>query len=297
MITDSSIPSAATIGNFDGVHRGHSLVAATLIDLARERNLRPMAVTFDNHPLALVDPSRAPKALLTPDEKRQRLADLGLTPLMMHFDQKLRMMSAKEYMIFLRDRYNVKLILLGFDNRFGHDRTAGIPEYREAGKHCGVEIAVAPEIPGISSSAIRKMLAAGNISGANDALGYEYTLHGIVTHGKKLGRTIGFPTANLLPEESLLIPAGGVYTGKAILDTGETFPAMINIGSRPTVGDNLPATVEAHLDGFEGDLYNRPMRLSFSSRLRDERKMQSMDELRSQLASDLDTLRRHFSTT
>lgn len=292
---DTRATRIAAIGMFDGVHRGHLHLLHTLATIARREGMEPVVVTFANHPRQLLHPGDAPGLLTAPDERRRRLTATEATGVvMLTFDDTLRRMSAADFLTMLRDLYNIKAVLLGFNNHFGHDHPATREDYDRLGEETGVHIFHAGEyrnsISGkVSSSVIRRLLAEGDIAAANLLLGYRYRIVGRVVHGKELGRTIGFPTANIEPlDPHCMVPADGVYAVSAILPDGSTFPAMVNIGHRPTV-DN-PATalrsIEAHIIGFNGDIYGSVVSIAFVRFLRKERKFATLDELRAQLTID-----------
>ena len=278
---------AAAVGTFDGVHLGHSAVLGHLVRLAEERGLDPVAITFDRHPLSLIAPQRAPLAISTVDKKSELIAAKGVTPIVVPFDDDLRSTTARDWMKMLHDRYDVRLLVVGYDNTFGSDGvTLSISDYKEIGRHTGIEVVEAPFVEGISSSAIRKAISSGNIAEANRMLGRRFSLPGIVVEGNKLGRTIGFPTANILPGPGLVVPANGVYAATVSLPGGMKREAVVNIGVRPTVrrGNNL--TVEAHILDWKGDLYGHPLTIAFAGRLRDEIRFNSIDALRVQIEKD-----------
>ena len=285
--------TAAVVGMFDGVHRGHRHLLGELAALAAARGLRPLAVTFTDHPLTCIRPGDAPRLLSLPDEKRAMIESLGIETAMLDFTPQLRNMSASEFLAMLRRRFGTESMLLGFNNRFGHDAPAELGDYvalaREEGitLEGGTEFGL-PDGGGVSSSAVRRALAAGDAELAADMLGRMYTLAGIVEGGRQLGRTIGFPTANIAPESARkLVPAPGVYAAVASLPGGEELPAMVNIGSNPTVGgDAGRQTMEAHIIGFDGNLYGQMVRLGFAARLRDERRFPSVEALAAQLRAD-----------
>lgn len=280
-------PSAAAIGTFDGVHLGHAEVLSTLCKAADERGLNPLAFTFDRHPLELIAPQRAPKAITTIAKKEDLLRIAGVKPVVVSFDEDLRETTAKEWMALLRNKYDVRLLVVGYDNTFGSDGVnLSIADYRKIGKELGIDVVEAPLVAGVSSSAVRKAIAAGNISSANEMLGRHFLLPGTVVRGNQLGRTIGFPTANILPEPGLVIPGNGVYAAKAVLPDGKKMPAMVNIGVRPTIRRGNEQTVETHIIGWEGDLYGEEISIIFFSRLRDEQQFNSIDSLRRQLELD-----------
>lgn len=285
---------AATIGTFDGVHLGHRTVLNELSAIAADRALTPAVVTFDRHPLSLMAPERAPRQLLSADWKTRLLRRTGFETIVFPFDARLRTLTAREFMQLLHSRYGVRTLLIGHDNRFGSDARSGSFEiYRTIGSEFGIEVLPAPVAEGISSSAIRCDLREGRMEEANSKLGYKYTLGGIVMPGKQLGRTLGFPTANSVPTDPLkLVPAQGVYAAEALTADGEIFPAMVNIGRRPTVDSKeAPISIEAHLLDFNGDLYGSQLLLRFSRRLRDEKRFDSLNELSAALAVDLEKTR------
>ncbi|MDE6317784.1 MAG: riboflavin biosynthesis protein RibF, partial [Muribaculaceae bacterium] len=277
----------ATIGMFDGVHLGHQY----LISQLKEQCDEPLVVTFDNHPLWVIRPQREPHLLLTPREKEKVLRDIGVNPVMLHFDDTLRALTAEQFIDRLTRDHGIQRLVLGFDNRIGSDR-CDITADRRLTHATGVEIIRATELPGnvkVNSSAIRKMLAEGDVAGASHLLGRPYTLHGTVDHGKQLGRRLGFPTANLHPDNAdKLIPLNGVYAADAVTSDGHSYRAVVNIGSRPTVDrPEAPVTIEAHLDGFTGNLYDSDLTLQFLTRMRDEQRFPDLDTLRNAIQTDL----------
>ncbi len=281
------IPSAASIGTFDGVHRGHRLVVEMLLKEADERGLRPLIFTFDRHPLRVIAPDRAP-AMLSDNETRHRLLTAtGAREIVVPFTPELRHLTAREWMMILRDRYGVRLLVTGYDNTFGSDgRQLSHDDIAAIGRELGIEVTVAPCLPGCSSTAVRKALKEGDVVKAAEILGRPYTLGGKVVRGQQIGRTLGFPTANVEPPSWRAVPADGVYAADAVTADGSRYRAIVNIGRRPTVGDHLPPTIEANLLGFDGDLYGQTLELAFLRRLRDERKFPSLEELRRQLDRD-----------
>lgn len=283
---------AVTIGTFDGVHRGHRLVLDTLKKEAGQRNLQPTAISFPGHPLELIAPERAPGNLLTPDRKVRLLKDEGVTPILLPFNERLRKMTAYEWMLHLYRKYDVRLLVAGYDNTFGCDGIdLTIADYRTMGDTIGIEVISAPEVPGVSSSRIRKAVKAGDIGLAAELLGREPENVGRVRPGFHLGSKIGYPTANLEIEPHSVLPPTGVYAAiaKTANDPME-YPAMVNIGYRPTFnGTTVEAsdmTVEAHLIGADRDLYGTEIRLSYVARLRDEIRFPSVDKLIKQLDID-----------
>ena len=289
---------AATVGTFDGVHRGHRLVLAELRRRAAEEGLQPMVITFDPHPMRLIAPERAP-ALLTPTAERMALLRReGVQPLMMRFDESLRRMTVAEWMRRLHDRHGVDLLLVGYDNTFGSDGLdMSTEDYRAIGETVGIRVEEAPELPDVSSSAVRRAVLAGDIVKAAGMLGRPYVVEGTVVHGQGLGRTIGFPTANVDVPAGIAIPGRGVYAATAVTARGERVPAVVNIGVRPTVGDFTEPTVEASLIDYAGDLYDTPLKLEFAGRLRDEQRFDNLDRLKEQIARDVSEARKMMTET
>ncbi len=301
----------AVVGMFDGVHSGHRYLLDQLRLQAAERSLKPLVITFTNHPLSVIAPDKAPRLLTLPLEKAaliRREGFLGDEILLLPFDEKLRSTSAAGFLGMLRGRFDCAALLMGFNNRFGHDAPGDFASYKQLAANAGIELIQARELPareGVSSSEIRRLIAAGEVADAAALLGRPYTLTGTVVRGKALGRTLGFPTANLHTPSTLILPAPGVYAATATIapplfpsivasrqassKAELSYPAMVNIGSRPTVDDpGAPLSVEAHIIGLpEGTtLYDCRLTLSFVDRLRSERRFASLEALRAQLLLD-----------
>lgn len=294
MIRLHMIARAATVGMFDGVHLGHKQVVEQLCAVASSRGLRPMVFTFDNHPLRHINPARAPKMLSTVEQKTRLLVKYGAEEVVvLRFDSELRNLTAAEFMTMLSQRYGVELLLVGHDHRFGKGRAGSFDDYRRIGETCGVTVIREDEfvlsgshLP-LCSSSVRKALSDGDIALATTLLGHTFSIHGRVGHGRNIGHTIGFPTANLLPFlPDQQLPAPGVYAGVAEIQGGRLFPAMINIGTNPTVSGDGRLKIEAHLIGYEGDLYGSILSLAFTRRIRDERKFPSLEALKAQIQTD-----------
>ena len=277
----------AVIGTFDGVHRGHRVVIDRLLEVAKERNLEPVAMTFDRHPLALIAPERAPMMLTSVSKRKKLLSDAGLSTMVFEFNEDLRQTTAEEWLKKVGKEFGVKLVVIGYDNTFGSDGlNLSVADYKEIGKRHGIEIIEAAELKDISSSAIRKAIAAGKIEEAHSMLGRPYSLAGEVVSGNHIGRQLGFPTANIRLTPGIAVPPEGVYAAIAKLSDGSEHTAMINIGRRPTVADNTEITIETHLIDWDGDLYGKEIILKFLSRIRDERKFENLEALRHQLEKD-----------
>ncbi|MDE6772646.1 MAG: riboflavin biosynthesis protein RibF, partial [Muribaculaceae bacterium] len=258
-----------------------------VMEEARRNGLEPLAITFDRHPLALISPQRAPLAITTIEKKTELIAKTGVTPIVLPFDEKLRSTTARDWMRMIHSQFGVEHIVVGYDNTFGCDGVAlSLSDYRRIGEETGITVSEAPMLPGVSSSAIRKAIAAGDIDEANRMLGRRFAIPGIVVEGNKLGRTIGFPTANMMPHPGIVVPGNGVYAAVAFLPGGTRRDAVVNIGVRPTVrrGNNL--TIEAHIIDWSGDLYGHHFNLVFHTRMREEIRFNSIDALKRQIEKD-----------
>lgn len=294
----------AAIGMYDGVHLGHRFLIDYLTLEARARGLVPSVVTFIDHPLAVVSPEKSP-ALLTSREERQELLDrAGVEDcIMLTFDDRMHHTTAARFVANLHENYAIDAIVVGFNTRFGHDRVEGIDRFRNIGASIGVDIIEAPEYRGagapVSSSIIRDHIGAGRLDKAAEALGRPYSIRGRVVEGKRLGRTIGYPTANIsLTDSRRLLPPEGVYAVYATTPDGVRRPAVVNIGFRPTVEhpiDQPALSVEVHIPDFTGYLYDEELTIEFISRLRDEKKFASLEKLRRQLADDIEKARKILS--
>ena len=277
----------ATIGFFDGVHKGHQFLFTHLRALAQERGLAPLIVTFENHPRAVLESDYVPQLLTSCEEREKHLSQFGEV-LMLPFAE-VQPLTALEFMTRLRDEYQVSVLLMGYDHRFGSDRLKHPQDYRRVGEQCGIEVITLSEYVEnewhVSSTEIRLALENGNIVLANELLGRPYSLRGRVIHGKALGRTIGFPTANIEPLDPLkVIPKSGVYL--ALVDTPmrDDTPSFVNIDANKLI--------EVHLPSFKGDLYDQILKIRFVRFLREERHFETLEELRAQIKEDVDSILR-----
>ena len=284
--------AVCAVGMFDGVHLGHRHLLERLADTARETGREAVAVTFDVHPLSLVRPGSEPQALCSLGRRVELIRSCGVSEVhVLHFDPALRVLTASEFIGLLRRDYGVDMLLMGYDHGFGSDRLSALADYREAGRVHGVSVDRVGEytLEGcgkVSSSSVRRALDTGDVELAARMLGRSYEIEGTVVHGRRLGHTIGFPTANVEPSGHVLVPARGVYAGYVLVD-GSCYPAMVNIGHNPTVSDTpAPMSIEAHIIDFDGDIYGHTVRLGFVRRLRDERRFDSVEALSSALADD-----------
>lgn len=286
-------PSVATIGFFDGMHCGHRYLIHQVVSLARERGLDSLLISFDRHPRQVMQTDFRP-LLLSPLEEKCSLLEQSEADhaVLLHFDLKLAALSARDFMRdVLKERLQVKVLLIGYDHHFGHGACDTFEDYVRYGRELGIEVVQASEFQDeghhVSSSVIRKALLSGDLDFATHALERYYSLSGMVVHGYHLGTSLGFPTANIaVSSAEKLIPAHGVYAVWADLDNGQSYPGMLNIGVRPTMenGDNL--SIEVHLLGFKGDLYEKRLTVRFVKFLRAERKFGSKEELIAQLQKD-----------
>lgn len=280
---------AVTIGTFDGLHRGHMTVLCTLRGIAREKNLKPAVITFRNHPLSIIAPQRAPKTLINPDEKYALIHQKDVEVIMEDFTEAMMGLTARQWMMHLRDDYGVKVIVIGYDNTFGSDgRSMTTADYINLGKDMGVEVIEAPVIKDCSSSAARKSVGEGDMRKATEILGRPFSLTGRVVEGDHIGRTIGFPTANLdLPyRDTQLLPPFGVYLSMAGLPDGRRIGAITNIGVRPSVTSFPELRVETHILDFNENLYGAELRIELLYMLRPERRFESLDLLKEAIEKD-----------
>ncbi|MCR5408962.1 MAG: riboflavin biosynthesis protein RibF [Bacteroidales bacterium] len=291
--------AVVTTGFFDGVHLGHRHVIETVVSCARERGQEAVVVTFWPHPrTVLQQDARDFRILTTLEEKRRMLLAMGVDRVeVIPFTRSFAALTAREYLHLLKDKYDASVIVMGYDNRIGSDKQTfseieGSSLKKAVFADGEVELigsslkkAVFADGGAISSTAVRKSLLAGDVELANAMLGYEYEMTGAVVAGNRLGRTIGFPTANMQLYEPLkLVPGNGVYCVEVEV-LGAKYRGMCNIGMRPTVG-GVSRTIETHILDFDQDIYGLPLTLYFARRIRDERKFESLDALKEQLELD-----------
>lgn len=300
VVNDAHIPEeqpiAATIGFFDGVHAGHRFLIGELKKVAAERGLPSAVITFPEHPRAVLHADYQPKLLNSFGEKVEQLATTGIDYcIVLPFTAELSQLSAQAFMAdVLCRQFNVRTLLTGYDHRFGHNRADGFEQYVGYGKACGLEVLRATvfkgDAPHISSSEIRKELAAGKVEQARALLTYPYRLKGTVVSGYQVGRTIGFPTANIRVNEPFkVIPGKGVYAVRVRLE-GKEYKGMLYIGCRPTVNNDEGISLEVNILNFSGDIYNREIEVTFEHYVRNDIKFQSLDELKQQLTNDRETV-------
>ncbi len=285
-------------GFFDGVHVGHRLVIEQLVNAAAACGDESMVVTFWPHPRnVLQKEARSLRLLTSLQEKKDMLLALGVDKVeVMPFTKDFSQMTTREYLRELMERFGAKAILIGYDNRMGCDAD-GADQVASVAQDLGLEVIRTQMVPSqqgyaVSSTKIREKLEAGDVKAASAMLGYDYTLHGVVVAGNRLGRTIGFPTANMQMYEPLkLVPGNGVYFVK-VETLGRQLWGMCNVGCRPTVSSSNHRTIETHIFDFDEDIYGLDIKVTFVEKIRDEVKFDSLEALRNQLTIDKDTWKR-----
>lgn len=285
----SSEARVASIGFFDGVHRGHLCLIEQLRDEAGRRGMGSLLVTFDRHPRTVLSPSQVPPLLTTLEEKERLLRETGVSEIaILPFTLELSRLSAREFMEqVLRRELGVEVLILGYDHAFGHGG-GSLDDYVRWGRETGIEVVRAHELSSlmVSSSKCRRLIEEGDVRGASEMLGRFYTLSGEVVRGFHVGHELGFPTANLQVDAEKVMPRNGAYAVWATLADGERRGGMLNIGTRPTIGNGETTSVEVNLLDYDGNLYDQRLTVEFVARLRDERRFDSRSELMSQLALD-----------
>ena len=303
-------PTALTIGNFDGVHYGHRAVLQRLIQEARERHLPATVLTFEPHPREFFTPDQAPARLSSLREKLARLEACGIDRVhVCRFNRKLAALTADEFVRrILVDGLQTRHLLIGDDFHFGKGRGGDFAHLESAGKQHGFSVAAMHTVDfegeRVSSSAVRAVLAEGDLEHAARLLGHTYAIAGRVMHGNKIGRTLGFPTANISLRRKQL-PLVGVYAvtvdgaqvGAGETAKGLTLKGAASIGFRPTIGEGLKPVLEVFLLDFSGDIYGAHLRVNFLHKLRDEAKYDSLDALKDQIARDVADVRAYFEST
>ena len=281
-----------TIGTFDGVHLGHLTILQQVVAHARELGGESIVLTFEPHPRKLLFPDQPIKIITPLAEKIKLITKAGIDHVfVVPFTQAFAALSAEAYVKdFLVKHLQPQGIVIGYDHQFGHDRAGNIKLLQAYENELGFNVYEIPakqiEDAAVSSTKIRNSLTAGNVTDANKMLGRQYSLRGTVVAGAQLGRTLGYPTANVKPTDAgQIVPGNGVYAIKAIIGT-ETFNGMMNIGIRPTVSNELSLHIEAHLFDFNRDVYNQSIEIVFAERLRDEQRFPSLDALKAQLNTD-----------
>ena len=287
--------SSIALGMFDGVHKGHVEIIKNAIDYAKSNKLSSVVATFSNHPHTEIT-GQAPRLISTFEDRLSLIQALGVDAMLaLEFDSKLRHMSARDYFTkILIDCLNTKFISVGYDHKFGFNQEGTTDKLKEWGSKLGIKVHVNSPVnvndEPVSSTRIRKNLAAGQVKSASKLLGRFYSVYGKVTQGLKRGTELGFPTANLMLPSDLIVPGVGVYAGFAYLDSN-ALPCVINVGHCPTFKENTgEVKIEAHILDFKyQELYNKNIKIEFVERLRDEQKFNSKEDLIAQIKKDCES--------
>lgn len=285
--------TAVALGMFDGVHIGHKTVIQFAIDFARSHKIKSAVITLANHPRELTQ-GEAPDLITDLKARLKIFEDLGLDyVLVLEFDLNLMKTSAEEYLKkYLVDILNVEFISTGYDHHFGKDRQGNVALLKTWTPKNNIELVIVGEIDmgneKISSSKIRELISSGKIKEANSLLGHRFTISSTVIRGRELGRDLGFPTANLEIPKDTIIPADGVYSATCSIEGLDgNFRAVVNIGVKPSLGDDLGRSIEAHILGFDQNIYGRLLNLELEARIRDEKKFDSLEDLKKQISEDI----------
>ena len=296
----SSQPSILTLGTFDGVHKGHRKIISNLKSEAKRNNLRSIILTFFPHPRNIVS-SEIIKSISTIDEKIKIFSDLGIDELIIQkFDKSFASMDAKEFIELLVNNLKIKKIIVGYNHRFGKNRSADINVLKDFSLKYDFEVleikAFEVENIKISSTKIRDAIQQGNIKLCNNYLGYNFNINGDVIKGKSIGKSIGFPTANIkIVEEYKIMPKNGVYLVRCFFEKEKLY-GMMNIGFNPTFGSN-DKTLEVNIFDFDKDLYGETIRIEFLNFIREEIKFENVELLQNQLIKDRENCIKHLNST
>ncbi len=283
---------AVTVGFFDGVHSGHQFLIKKLVEIAREKQEKAVVVTFAEHPKIVLGKDEDLKLLTTLEEKLELLKSCGVDACyVLDFTKEIANLSAFEFIYkILKQKLKATTWLVGYDHRLGKNRSEGFADYQKYAEKVGIEAIQVEQFLDrkkreISSSVIRKELEKGEVKTANEMLTYVFSFSGEVVDGFKIGRKVGFPTANIEVEKNKIIPQIGVYAVKVILDK-KKMRGMMNIGYRPTISDKKRKSVEVHIFDFDGDIYNKNITIQVFEKVRDEVKFSSLEKLVEQLKKD-----------
>lgn len=290
-------PCVLVLGMFDGVHRGHQALLMAGVELAEETGLPLNVCTFEPHPMQVLRPESAPPLLTTLTERARLMADFGVDNLcILHFDRETAAQSPEAFMAALVRDYQPRHVVCGFNYTFGHRGAGNGENLRAYGAEHGFDVTIVPEVvlggDTVSSTRIRGLLQQGHIHEATRLLGHSYTLSGRVMDGKHIGRTMGYPTANVGIPEGKALPAYGVYACWMQVEE-RIYPAVVNVGRHPTLPEGS-VTVEAYALDQSFSLYGKKVRLLFLEFLRPEKKFDSVDALKAQIDRDADEAREFF---
>lgn len=280
--------TVVAIGKFDGVHLGHRELLITASELARRAGLVSVCYIIENE---------GSKAILLPDFREKYICEAGIDKIIVqNLTREFMNMSAEDFVKgILADTLNCAHVVVGYDFRFARGRSSGTQELGSLCRSCGIDCTVIPEVVctlsdatmTASSTNIRSFLSQGDVKSASAILGRAYSICGEVVHGRQLGRTLDFPTANIIPPRELILPKAGVYATRVTVG-GRVYPSVTNIGDNPTVSESNSITVETNILDFEGDIYSHRIDVEFIDRIRDEKKFASLDELKSQVQKDIE---------
>ncbi|MCI7782460.1 MAG: riboflavin biosynthesis protein RibF [Parabacteroides sp.] len=285
----------ATIGFFDGVHVGHRFLIDEVKAAAAERGLPSAVITFPLHPRAVLQKDYQPRLLNSFEDKLRLLATTGVDYcIVLDFTVALSQLSAEAFLHILATEWRVKGLVIGYDHRFGHDRRDGFEQYVQYGQRWGIEVLKAAAFDeghtAVSSSEIRRLVQEGQVERAAQLLTYAYPISGRIVSGYKVGRTLGFPTANIQPDDPMqLLPGIGVYAVWVEV-AGQRYKGMLYIGSRPTLDNGTQLSIEVHILHFSGDIYDDPIRVTFVHFVRGDEKFDSLEALKAQLMRDRETV-------
>lgn len=294
--------TAVAIGKFEGIHRGHAVVLGRLLDVAQERGLGTVVLTFRENPLRFLAPERCPDPLKSPEQRRERLSALGVDDVvMLDFDDRFASLAPEAFVVtYLVGAFGARHVVVGEDFRFGAGARGDATVLRDLGERYGFSVEVVPEVQDdqhgrVSSSSIREALERGDVAAAAELLGHPHTVRGVVVHGDARGRELGFPTANLGPAPGAttiegMVPADGVYAAFAHV-RGGIHPAAVSVGNNPTFTPDAQSRVEAFLLDFSADLYGAEIEIQFLERIRDMHAFESLDALVTQMGKDVATAR------
>ncbi len=295
-----------TVGTFDGFHRGHRHLIATLVDEGRRRGLEPLVVSFSRHPLSVLRPDAAPPLLSDREQLRRDLRAAGVDRLVLiDFTRETATLTARQFMAMLRRDYDTRALLMGYNNSLGSDRLPSHADYIATGRSEGIDVifdrpftdpttAIAP-----NSTMLRTAVAEGRMDDYRRYAGSAFAITGTIARGKRNGHLLGFPTLNLDFEAGHALPLHGVYRGRVAIagTTATAMPAVINVGSNPSIAADNPVTIEAHVINAElGELYDSRATFFFDSRLRNEQRFASLDELRAAIAADIASCRQTLNS-
>lgn len=290
-------PTAVTLGKFDGLHRGHELLMRTVLEYKEKYHVASVAFTFDIPPRNKVEEIVA-SVLTTNDEKQYIFEKQGIDYLIeCPFTSEVMSMEPKDFIAWIASSLNMKYVVVGDDFRFGYKRAGDYHTLQEYEQEYGYKTIVLEKLKDsnrdISSTYVREKIADGNIRKANELLGYHYFIKSEILHGKKLGRRIGMPTINMILPENKLLPPNGVYVTEVLVE-GKKYMGVTNVGCKPTVSDERIVGVETYIDDFSQDLYGEKIVVSFLEFIRPEMKFASVEELKAQMASDIQVARKCY---